>query len=218
MLLPLSHKADRVWIHRQVHRQVEPTLTYAPPYATVEDDQLAWLLVRYLHPGSELAYRMLVHHQDELAVATFVVMRAGRSVGFVLSGYGAKANGMTPGDDSPQRPIPVDVLVRVEGDRLEEHLDDVLSVVAGWEPGLFSPDGVAELDARVSSDASGCSVAGTGAEVHLRYGADVEDVYQGEAFVWPDMRADALVVRRTGRTAMRPDFKRFRPITIGKVA
>jgi hypothetical protein len=145
-------------------------------------------------------------------VLDFVAVRGARRIGFVLSERDRESAVKT--DPYWHAMVlatgTVDTIYCVEGCRLEERVIDVLSVVAGWQSELFSPDGLAELAARATEVSSSLRVRGTGTEICLDYTQPLEDWYREESFVWPTTESDDVHVSRRSvlalatRTADRP--------------
>lgn len=177
---------------------IEPALAYAPPYARPVDDHLAWLLVRHLHPGSELVHGAEVKTNLGRVVLDFLVVRGRHRAAFVVV---EESDVSRPAAADPlwQSLLlasgAVDSIYTITGSDLAPRLADALSVVAGWQPGLFSADGVAGLSAASSPVSASLSVTGTGSEIRLRYGA-AEDQYGDEQFFWPGCDSGEITVAR----------------------
>ena len=184
----------------------EPALSYDPPYARPIDDQLAWLLVRYLHPGAELVYHAPIETPIGTVVVDFLVKRGRHRVAFMAADEGTEVSGLPALEAHWQAQVlgsgAVDVLYVLGGERLAERAADALSVVAGWQPELFSPDGLSELAASATGISSLCAISGTGNDVRLRYGAAIEDVYHGEYFNWPESEPSEVTVSRRSGSAL----------------
>ena len=176
----------------------EPALCYQPPYAGPAHDQLAWYLVRHLHPASDMAYRVPVETTTGTFMVDFIVSRGSHRVGFVICDANDTA---AVREDSAWHALllatgAVDTIYCVRGARIEERIIDVLSAIAGWQPDLFSPDGLAALSARANHVSNALVARGTGSEIHLVYGEPIDDMYLDEPFTWPAPELDELVVSR----------------------
>ncbi|HEX7071598.1 MAG TPA: hypothetical protein VF190_12360 [Rhodothermales bacterium] len=199
-VLPLQRMESATAADGSLPAFSEPLLCYEPPYERSVDDQMAWLLVRHLNPATDLAYRVPVRTTVGSFVLDFVASRGTRRVGFVLCERDGEAavrcdpywHAMVLATGA------VDTIYCVEGSRLDERVVDVLSVVAGWQAELFSPDGLAELAARSTEVSASLRVRGTGAEVSLDYTAPIDDWYRDEAFAWPADGTDEVRVSRRG--------------------
>ena len=178
----------------------EPALTYAPPYARPVDDHFAWLLVRHLHPASELTYRPIFETPLGKLQVDFLVRRAGRRIAFLLGEDGDEPRVEVTSSSFWQSVLvttgAADVVYSVSGRDLVARLSDALSVIAGWEPALFSADGLIGLSAASTRVSSGVAISGTGSEIRLRYGA-AEDQYGDETFTWPGLDSGEVIVSRS---------------------
>ena len=119
----------------------EPTLFYAPPYATRLADAFAWDLVKYLMPVSGLQAEVGL---SATILLDFLIEAPGHRVGIQL-GRGAGGTAIVPDG--------VDVLVRIDGDDLLTHMTDVLYLMAGALPGVFSARGRLNLEQLASAEA-----------------------------------------------------------------
>lgn len=119
----------------------EPTLFYAPPYATRLADAFAWDLVKYLVPVSGLQSEVRL---SATILLDFLIEAPGHRVGIQL-GRGTAGTVIVPDG--------VDVLVRIDGDDLLKHMTDALYLTAGALPGVFSARGRLNLERLASAEA-----------------------------------------------------------------
>lgn len=119
----------------------EPTLFYAPPYATRLADAFAWDLVKYLVPVSGLQADVRL---SATILLDFLIEAPGHRVGIQL-GRGAEGTAIVPDG--------TDVLVRIDGDDLLAHMTDALYLMAGALPGVFSARGRLNLERLASMEA-----------------------------------------------------------------
>ena len=179
----------------------EPTLSYQPPYGREVDDQMAWFLVRHLYPQAGFEHDVRIGSAGRTVRLDFLVTRGSQRVGFIV-------NDSEEQRDEQQECYQMsrlvasgalDVVYAFYGPRLEGRMADCLSVVAGWHPSLFSPDGLAGLAGRAARISRSFSLHGTGSEVRLYYQhPSLDDHYGGERFVWPDEAPEQVLVRRFG--------------------
>ncbi len=131
----------------------EPSLFYDPPYDTLVHDAFAWHLVKYLQPGSGLQYHA---HRAEWGLdltVDFVVEQGGQRIGFMC---GASPNGAAHDrrcDALRMGRAAVDVLYRLRAEDIEQHLHDVLLLVAKWDADLFSARGRTNLNVLATPEA-----------------------------------------------------------------
>ena len=119
----------------------EPTLFYAPPYATRLADAFAWDLVKYLVPVSGLQADVRL---SATILLDFLIEAPGHRVGIQL-GRGAGGTATVPDG--------VDVLLQIDGDDLLTHMTDALYLMAGALPGVFSARGRLNLERLASAEA-----------------------------------------------------------------
>lgn len=102
----------------------EPQLFYDPPYATREEDALAWALVRSLNTGCGLRHHLEIGGTS----CNFVIETEGRTAGIEIVDEDDLGDGRT-GD--------LDVCYRFTRRDISERLNDCLYVMALLDPALF---------------------------------------------------------------------------------
>ncbi len=187
----------------------ELPLFYNPPYEDPAHDALAWHLVHHLAPATcALQHRAVVLTPDDCFRVDFLIecdeeAYGSRRIGILCGGSDedyapplgepALREALLMGADA------VDVLYRFRREDLTpERLDDVLHLVAKWDPALFGRQGRQRLRQNASSEARHATVHPATAEVRLSYAPEPVDVEEGEI---PKRPADAgeLVVKRLSR-------------------
>jgi hypothetical protein len=104
----------------------EPQLFYAPPYATAEEDALAWALVRSLRPECGMRYQIP------------------EGVNFMIETPTSRVAIMIDSDAEPTS-VPADVVYFVSGEDLRERLSDVMYALSLLDPRLFEGSERAKL-------------------------------------------------------------------------
>lgn len=135
----------------------EPALFYAPPYERPVEDELAWHLVKFLHPEAGLRYQ--VRHQTPAGpfYTDFVVeapLGEGRTVrvGFEVT------DALDPENVALRDALLVggghlDALLRLSPDDLVYRMHDVLLFALRLRPELFSRRGRINLETLASTEA-----------------------------------------------------------------
>jgi len=197
---PSTGRSEGVQLH---HPLMEPTLFYDPPYERPLEDEFAWHLVKYLTPVCSLAYQHRVKTPGGTFWIDFVVEFRSRRFGFEIGDLSEV------GDEEQERlrdalivgTGAVDVLYRFRGADVLHRLHDCLTLIARWEPELFSTRGHVNLNTLATSEAYSSKPKPSDTEYRITYSRpSFEDEYEGESFEWPERDAEPeLVVRRFAR-------------------
>ena len=126
---------------------------YEPPYDSPLEDQFAWKLSKYLRPGTTLEKQVPVRticgtFRIDLVATTSSACRIAYECDgaeFHDAGRDQWRDAMILGAEA------VDAIVRLRGSDLTYHQDDVLLLLAKWDPELFSERSFAVL-ARLASE------------------------------------------------------------------
>lgn len=122
--LSLFRASDLRSVRKEAPAVAEPQLFYDPPYATREEDALAWALVRALNTGCGIRHQVVVGD----AICNFVIEAEGRTAGIQI----------VDEDSIPERATPdLDVCYRFTRRDISERLNDCLYVMALLDPALF---------------------------------------------------------------------------------
>lgn len=113
---------------------------YDPPYESPLEDSFAWGLSKYLHPKTSLEKQIDVATICGTFRLNFVATtNAGRRIAYECDG--AKFHDRQ-GDEWRDAMIlganAVDAIIRLRGSDLSYNLDDVLWLLAQWDPDVFS--------------------------------------------------------------------------------
>jgi hypothetical protein len=113
---------------------------YDPPYDSPLEDSFAWALTKYLRPGTNLEKQVEVRTICGVFYLDFVATTTtGRRVAYECDGgefHEAQRDewrdAMILGANA------VDTIIRLRGSDLTYHLEDVLWLLANWDPDVFS--------------------------------------------------------------------------------
>lgn len=136
----------------------EPSLFYAPPYESPAHEEFAWHAVKVLDPDCGLAAQVPVVTDAGPVWVDFVVeamLPDGRMrrVGFELTGADEDEAGAALRDAVLAQSHALDALYRFPASAVLTRVADVLLLVAGFEPALFSLRGRTNLERLASPEA-----------------------------------------------------------------
>jgi hypothetical protein len=134
----------------------EPALFYAPPYERPIEDELAWHLVKFLHPEAGLSYQVR-HETPAGPFYTDFVVEARLGEKAVRVGIEV-TDALDPENTALRDALLVggghlDALVRLDPDDLIYRMHDVLLFVLRLRPELFSKRGRVNLETLASTEA-----------------------------------------------------------------
>ncbi|MBE2185333.1 MAG: hypothetical protein IAE99_00995 [Rhodothermales bacterium] len=136
----------------------EPSLCYAPPYETPAHEEFAWHVIKVLDPDCGLAAQMPLVTDAGPVWVDFVVeamLPDGRMrrVGFELTGADEDEAAAALRDAVLAQSHALDALYRFPAAAVLTRVADVLLLVAGFEPSLFSLRGRTNLERLASPEA-----------------------------------------------------------------
>lgn len=158
----------------------EPALFYAPPYETPVDDEFAWHLVKVLDADGGLLSQVAFETEAGTVWVDFVVETTlsdgqPRRIGFELTRADEDEAQAAMRDALLVRNHALDALYRFRATDVLVRVADVLLVVAGWEPSLFSLRGRTNLERLASPEALLTLVHPGQSGVMLEYAAPSAD-------------------------------------------
>ena len=147
-----------------------PAVEPPPPYAGAVHDEFAWHAAKYLADGAVLRSEVAVEPGDRLPGALFrfdFVIEAPAAAGEAPRRIAVEVGGARSLRDH-QRQLrrdatalaagSADVVYRLRGTDLLDHMDDVLYLMSGWDPGAFSERGRINLRTLASTGARALSL------------------------------------------------------------
>lgn len=183
----------------------EPSLFYAPPYGSPADDEFAWHLVKVLDGDCGVMAQVPVQTPAGPVWVDFVVETTlpdgrMRRVGFELTGADEDSDHAALRDALLAGTHALDALYRFRASDVLTRVADVLLLVSGWEPALFSLRGRTNLERLASPEALLTIVHPNQAEVLMETSAvaDTPD----DAF--SDVPVAAAPLRLVRRSAVHP--------------
>lgn len=185
---------------------LEPSLFYDPPYERPLEDEFAWHLVKYVRPIAGLRYQHGVELGSLRCWVDFVVEIGPHRIGFEIGDLeaGEDAQAQLYRDALLVGTGAVDVLFRLRAVDVLHRLPDVLVLVAGVQPDLFSERGHVNLRTLATPEARAFRPLPGATPLRLAYPEPpVDDPTDEAPLPWPVPAADLVVrvLRRDQPTA-----------------
>jgi hypothetical protein len=188
---------------------------YEPPYEGALQDEFAWHLVKYLPEDARLSHEVELEVPGAFYTADFVLEAGGRRVAFECS----SAQNMRDHqrrllrDASLASSGAVDVVYRLRGSDLLHHMDDVLYLIAQWDPALFSERGRINLETLATREARSLRLRPEQVSALLVYEIDPgTEEYFSERHLWHSANGTSpfILLRRLDRRFVEAELPEIR--------